>query len=983
MTIGEALYFADGDNHNRQQLELFTHDAIAYLGGDLPPSPAGAAIASGSAPVLAIDSGDATPGAPGSETPAPAPPDWSELPGVLGATTYWAPRGSGTQHLDTPATPPAATGDRGAALESILAARSGLALEAPIVADTPFTLATPRSLAVGVQQGRLDDLWAYPVRVLRNLRFGVRRADEPIEWLDETGSGGTFVARPEGDSVRMTLSGGEEVTLEISAGRERSSFVAMVAIVSEQPLELIASWEADHSVFWPREPNHLDDLLLGWDDGAHAAVWRDPTDSFSAYAGFGIADGMQIVGAASQEFPEPSEGDAEPESDAAPTELPGRTVFIAVPYPAGTGPLPFAVAGGMQPTPSSRDHWAELIADPAAVWAANANATRQLLSGTLDLSSPDPTFDEAFRWAKVGLEAFRVTTPGMGTGLTAGYAASPRAESNTWAAENDFLRRPGYGWYFGRDAVWTGLAADAYGGTDLASESLRFLARYQDVDGKILHEASPAWALHYDAADSTPLFLLGLEHHVRTTGDRELLRNLWPSVRRAMEFLDATDTDGDGFIENTAVGHGWIEGGAFYGAHTTFYLASLWAATLESVARMAGWVNDEEMLASVGPRVLPTREALERDFWDAERRFYHYGKRRDGTFMQVRTILPAVAMSFGLLDGSRTRPLLDTFAGGEITTDWGARMAERSNPRYDPSGYHDGSVWPLYTGWTALAAYRYHRPLPAFGQLHSNLRLYRHGNLGRLPEALHGERFESIGVTTHQAWSQAMALLPAIEGLLGLQTDAINNRIRVHPHLPGAWDTLTAQPVRVGPDAFKIAIERTDDSTRFVIDRVAGSSAVQFELSLPFPRSVLVNLDRDATSGVAIAEGERIVDHPSEKEAAVLATLTADTAIVVFRHSRYPRVIEPTPAPDPGAPTTGLRLIASEYRGDLLGVTVEGVPGRRYELSVSTPWPIRAVRGVPGARVAVAGPGRSTIQFTIPGAGDLYQRAELTLELRR
>lgn len=991
LTVGEALWFADEENRNRRQLELFTQDALAYASGRLPPGPAGASIPSTGATALPVAQTMAAPaptgGGPGGEAAPPAPTDWSELPGVLSATTYWAPRGSGTLALEPPSTPSVPQPDSAVALEAIVAARSGLALEAPIAPGTDFTLATPRTLVVGDQSGRIDDLWGYPVRLLRDLRFGIRRGGGEVEWVDEVAARGTFVSRPEGSSLRTTLADGTAVAIELSAGRERAALVVLLVVESEEPLELVATWQADHAVFWPREAEHLDDLMLGWDVGAQAVAWRDPTDAFSGYAGFGFAPTAMRVGSDVAALPAPvgpesaeaAAGATRPAAEA-PT---GRVVTLAVPYPAAGRGLTFVVAGGMQPLARSREQWGGMLADPAAVWAANANAARQLLSGTLDLTTPDPTFDEAFRWAKVGLEAFRVTTPGMGTGLTAGYAASRRAEQDEWAAANDFLRRPGYGWYFGRDAVWTLLAADAYGGTDLASEALRFLARYQDVDGKILHEASPAWALHYDAADATPLYLIGLDHHVRTTGDRELLRALWPSVRRAMEFLDSTDTDGDGFIENTDVGHGWIEGGAFYGAHTTFYLASLWTATLQAVERMATWMNDAEMLASVSPRVAPTRAALEEQFWDPERRFYHYGKRRDGTFMHIRTILPAVPMTFGLLDEARTRPLLDLFAGGEISTDWGSRMAERSNPRYNPRGYHDGSVWPLYTGWTSLAAYRYHRPLAAFGRLNTNLRLYRHGNLGRLPEVLHGDLFESIGVTSHQAWSEAMALLPAVEGMLGLEVDAMRGFMRLHPHLPGAWNRISAGPIRVGPDAFRVDVERDEETTRFRIERVAGAAPIQFELSLPFPRSVLVNLDRDATTGVAIAEGERLVDRPTEKEATVLATLSEPVGVVVFRHSRYPRIVEPMPTMTPGEPSTRLRLVESQYGGSTLTVRLEGLPGRPYQLNLITPFPVREVRGLPRVQVSAPGPGRATLDFVIPGTGDAYQRAELTIELRR
>ena len=34
----------------------------------------------------------------------------------------------------------------------------------------------------------------------------------------------------------------------------------------------------------------------------------------------------------------------------------------------------------------------------------------------------------------------------------------------------------------------------------------------------------------------------------------------------------------------------------------------------------------------------------------------------------------------------------------------------RTSALYDPLSYHYGSVWPLFTGWVSMAAYRYGRP---------------------------------------------------------------------------------------------------------------------------------------------------------------------------------------------------------------------------------------------------------------------------------
>ena len=992
LAVGEGLYFADEKNENRVHLELFVADSLAYLAGRTPPAPAGARIASTGAPALPAettmtDSDPVVPEPPSTSEPTTPPdePGADQLPGVLGATTYWEPRQSGTRWF-TPALRSASPAVLDPApLESVLAARSGLALERESSAGESFDLYSPRNLLTGRDTGRIEELWGYPLRILRDLRFAVVGDDDTVAWLDETADV-RFTARPEGNSFRYTLEDAV-IDLHVAVPRDRVGLVSVLAVNSSEPLRIRAAWEVDHGTMWPREAEHLGDLRLGFSIGDDAIVWRDQAGIMDAYAGFSeMVTGGDLGGRSIS----PAEDGGPPPPDAAvvaaptPGQQPRRVVWIETDVPAGEAAhLTFVVAAKADDQANARSNFRAALADPAAIWTANANYWRGFLAETVAIASPDPTLDEAFRWAKVGLEAFRMTTPGMGTGLGAGFASAKRAEDDAWAAENDFLRRPGYGWYFGRDGVWSAFAADAYGGSDLAEEALRLLARYQDVDGKILHELSPGWVAHYDAADSTPLFLLGLEHHVRTTGDRELLRELWPSVRRAMDFLDATDTDGDGLIENTNVGHGWIEGGKFYGAHTTLYLAGVWTATLEAVARMAEWVVDDDLQQGTAERAESARQAVNEGYWDPLERRYRYGKRADGTYMSHRTILPAVPALLGVTDRDKTRPMIETFGSAEITSDWGARMAPRSNPDYDPSGYHDGSVWPLYTGWTALAAYGARLPLTGFLHAYSNLRLVRQGSLGYITEVLNGDVLEPAGVTEHQAWSHALTILPIVEGLMGIRPDAVNGVLRMHPQLPGGWRELAVQRVRVGENAFNVTVRREDETSAFVIERVAGNEPIQFDLALPFPRAALVNLDHDSTTGVAIPGGESIVNLPTEKQARVLATLTETEGVVAFRHSPFPEVIQPLPAPARGATSQSLRIVESRFTAGALNVRVEGLPGVPYRFSIATPWPVRNVAGPRGSSVANPGPGRALIDIVLPGLSSEYQRADIIIEFRR
>ena len=76
-----------------------------------------------------------------------------------------------------------------------------------------------------------------------------------------------------------------------------------------------------------------------------------------------------------------------------------------------------------------------------------------------------------------------VTNPLLGTGLVAGFRTSGESE------------RPGFAWFFGRDALWTVLASTSIGDFDTARTALEFLQKFQRDDGKIPHEISQSASL--------------------------------------------------------------------------------------------------------------------------------------------------------------------------------------------------------------------------------------------------------------------------------------------------------------------------------------------------------------------------------------------------------------------------------------------------------------------------------------------------------
>jgi len=129
------------------------------------------------------------------------------------------------------------------------------------------------------------------------------------------------------------------------------------------------------------------------------------------------------------------------------------------------------------------------------------------------------------------------------TALVAGYYAS--ADS----------ARPGFGWFFGRDALYTLFAVNGYGNFALSRSELEFLIKRQRDDGKIMHEYSQTAAFidwrqfpyMYAAADATPLFILAMADYGRSSGDVAFITAHRDAIEKAWAFETGhADANGGG-----------------------------------------------------------------------------------------------------------------------------------------------------------------------------------------------------------------------------------------------------------------------------------------------------------------------------------------------------------------------------------------------------------------------------------------------------
>jgi hypothetical protein len=88
-------------------------------------------------------------------------------------------------------------------------------------------------------------------------------------------------------------------------------------------------------------------------------------------------------------------------------------------------------------------------------------------------------------------------------------------------------------------------------------------------------------------------------------------------------------------------------------------------------------------------------------------------------------------------------------------------------------------------------------------------------DLGAVTELLSGAYFTPFGrSTSHQMWSSAMVITPAVRGLFGVTVDALHNTITVDPHLPMQWPSAFLHHLQVGTRSVDLSYQREDERER-------------------------------------------------------------------------------------------------------------------------------------------------------------------------
>lgn len=708
-----------------------------------------------------------------------------------------------------------------------------LELAGPVHDDAPFTIAGQRTLVTGDERGGVRECWVHPLCVVS-------------EGMQLTVDGDPLRA----ERIRVTPGAVERMLVDARGGTWRE----VVATSAEQPIihyelepvrvdqtaRLQLSCSTRLRLQWPFPSDALHPLDVEWSGadagGAHSGGARAGTATLHVRAADDQSEARLLVTGA-QAVRCVSDGVA--------------PVLTAI--GAAGGGLRLAVVASARGTVAIEQALRTLSHTPLATTLEHRAArdeARRAASVRVRTSSPD--FDHAWEWAKARLASFVVLVPGVGTGLTAGYASSRPGWGDS---------RPGYAWFFGRDACWSGDALLAAGMFAEARCALEFLASTIDVTGKVAHEVTTSGVAHYDAADATPLWLRFIAAYAEWTGDLATVRSHWEQVRAAFACVLSHDRDDDGLPENTGVGHGWVESGPLGGGQVTSYVAAIWIDALRRLAPLAERLGDHHVSARVMAACERAERGFERRLRDAATGRVHLQLAADGTPASDLTALSAVPILLGVDREASADDMVGALSAADFAAPWGVRMISRGDARYRPRGYHFGAVWPLYTGWVSLAAFARGRADLGWQHLASVARCAFARQRGAFDEVLDGDTGAAAGICPDQAWSAAMAISPFIYGMLGMQPMAADARCTLRPCWPRDWDRARVEGIRVGRSRFSVAMQRVEDhgtpAHRYALRLESGPSIdIRFGTASDARVVSLVD-DRDVVVVVACTAGGR------------------------------------------------------------------------------------------------------------------------------
>jgi glycogen debranching enzyme len=497
--------------------------------------------------------------------------------------------------------------------------------------------------------------------------------------------------------------------------------------------------------------------------------------------------------------------------------------------------IPFFIAGSYHSRQSAVATYSLLKSKGMANISAKAERYRQI-NNVAHLTIPDKGLEQMYEWLKYNTDWLIRNVPEQGRGLSAGL--------------------PDYPWWFGCDASYALQGVLATGDHELVKSTILLLhkiSQRENGNGRIIHEVSTNGAVYNPGnVNETAQYITLLMNYFNWTGDKSLITNLFPDVKKGIDWLlKEQDPDKNGYPD----GNGMME---IAGLNTEMIDVAVYTQqALTAASKMAQALGENDIAGEYRKVADELRNRINKDWWNELS--HSYGDFR-GTITQVRPLLRDVMTradtlkKFGALSELKnTEKQLKNLAPGQrypfvIYHNWvvntpletgiadaekGAAALQTARKYENPFGVYVtgidkseepdsiilksrektfsylGAVMTIPTGVQAVAAANYGTADDALRYLEM---LHRSFSF-----ALPGSMYEvspDFGMMT-QAWNIYGVAVTITGHFFGIQPRAYEKAIFISPHLPTKWDNVSLDNVKIGENSFCLAIQKRADHREY------------------------------------------------------------------------------------------------------------------------------------------------------------------------
>ncbi|OUO03090.1 family 78 glycoside hydrolase catalytic domain [Bacteroides clarus] len=443
----------------------------------------------------------------------------------------------------------------------------------------------------------------------------------------------------------------------------------------------------------------------------------------------------------------------------------------------------------------------------------------ETLLSTSEIEIPNKDIENAYYWTLINNRWLEMDVDTIGYYLSAGAVEYP--------------------WLFGCDNSYSLQGLLRTGNFDLVKSTLRLLNKVSERtngNGRIIHEmSSNGFVGNKGNTQETAHYIVALWKAFEWTGDKKLLEDIYPNVKKGITWLTETmDTNKNLFPE----GYGIME---VKGLNAELIDVAVYTQQALAVAsNMAALLGEDSLAEEYAQKAEMLKQRINTEFWDEKAVSYcdFYGSKSDA----LKTAKGAIEQA-RMTGGEESEVIASYYVNliNEINRNYKTDVTKGwfTNKNWVINTPMECKIAPFERAQEALETIYLHNCgkygpyLSAVEKKHmmtiaTGVQAVAEANYGRIDRAIDYlcKIAETLGVNMpgainemmpdygcpFQAWTVYGLATTIVSGCFGIEPYAYLKEFTIVPQFPQGWDRMSLKRLRIGDNYVSFSIEKNKDT---------------------------------------------------------------------------------------------------------------------------------------------------------------------------